>query len=242
MVGVVSLGQVGITVSDLPRMLDFYTRVLGLTITDGGARGAFLSAQPEAEHHEFVIGLNPDRRTNAPMISFASIPWATCATYTMGFCVSPTAARYVALITAFHWRAPSPIRKRTRLSCSGPPVWIIRSRTRNLSIWTFRTTNCLRVCRHCRQSRVRWGASTVRMWASGSPPRQCPPADVRLDNKSLFVREAVLARGPGPSSMFQSFEPLRARNAARASAHVREVKSLSSKETRTRTVLKEKQN
>jgi catechol 2,3-dioxygenase-like lactoylglutathione lyase family enzyme len=70
MAGVISLGHVGIAVRDLPRMLDFYTRVLGLTVTDGGARGAFLSARPHLEHHEFVIGLNPDRRTNAPLISF----------------------------------------------------------------------------------------------------------------------------------------------------------------------------
>ena len=51
-------------------MLDFYTRVLGLTITDGlGPRGAFLSAQPETEHHEFVVGV-ADRRTNATLITF----------------------------------------------------------------------------------------------------------------------------------------------------------------------------
>jgi catechol-2,3-dioxygenase len=53
-------------------MLDFYTRVLGLTKTDGGenGRGVFLSAQPESEHHEFVLGPSPDRRANAQQISF----------------------------------------------------------------------------------------------------------------------------------------------------------------------------
>jgi catechol 2,3-dioxygenase-like lactoylglutathione lyase family enzyme len=69
--GVVSLGHIGIAVQDLDQMLDFYTRVLGLTITDGlGARGAFLSARPQTEHHEFVVGVAPDRRTNAQLITF----------------------------------------------------------------------------------------------------------------------------------------------------------------------------
>jgi catechol-2,3-dioxygenase len=63
---------VGIAVQDMDKMLDFYTRILGLTKTDGGegGRGVFLSAQPEAEHHEFVMGPSPDRRTNAQQISF----------------------------------------------------------------------------------------------------------------------------------------------------------------------------
>jgi catechol 2,3-dioxygenase-like lactoylglutathione lyase family enzyme len=63
---------VGISVRDMDRMLDFYTRVLGLTITDGGepGRGVFMSAHPATEHHEFVMGPSPDRRTNAQQISF----------------------------------------------------------------------------------------------------------------------------------------------------------------------------
>jgi catechol 2,3-dioxygenase-like lactoylglutathione lyase family enzyme len=67
-----SLGHVGIAVRDIDRMLDFYTRVLGLTITDGGGpgRAVFLSARPESEHHEFVLSPAPDRRTNAQQISF----------------------------------------------------------------------------------------------------------------------------------------------------------------------------
>ena len=64
---VTGLGHVGISVQDMDKMLDFYTRILGLTVTDGGGpgRGVFLSAQPESEHHEFVMGPSPDRRTNA---------------------------------------------------------------------------------------------------------------------------------------------------------------------------------
>lgn len=51
------LGHVGIHVNDLPRMKDFYTRVLGLTVTDESEeRGmVFLSARPEEEHHEFLL-------------------------------------------------------------------------------------------------------------------------------------------------------------------------------------------
>ena len=61
-----SLGHVGISVTDLDKMLDFYTRILGLTVTDGGeGRGVFLSAHPETEHHEFLISPQPDRHTNA---------------------------------------------------------------------------------------------------------------------------------------------------------------------------------
>jgi catechol-2,3-dioxygenase len=57
----------------MDKMLDFYTRILGLTPTDGGGpegRGIFLSAHPETEHHEFLISRAPDRHTNAQQISF----------------------------------------------------------------------------------------------------------------------------------------------------------------------------
>jgi catechol-2,3-dioxygenase len=68
---VTSLGHVGISVQDMDKMLDFYTRILGLTVTDGGeGRGVFLSADPASEHHEFVMGPAPDRHTNAQQISF----------------------------------------------------------------------------------------------------------------------------------------------------------------------------
>jgi len=53
-----SLGHVGIYAEDLMRQRDFYTRVLGLTISDEDLeeRGmTFLSADPEREHHEFVL-------------------------------------------------------------------------------------------------------------------------------------------------------------------------------------------
>ncbi|PKB70612.1 MAG: hypothetical protein BZY87_08730 [SAR202 cluster bacterium Io17-Chloro-G6] len=53
-----SLGHVGIYAEDLMKQRDFYTRVLGLQIADEELeeRGmTFLSADPEREHHEFVL-------------------------------------------------------------------------------------------------------------------------------------------------------------------------------------------
>jgi catechol 2,3-dioxygenase-like lactoylglutathione lyase family enzyme len=68
-----SLGHVGISVTDIDKMVDFYTGVLGLSVTDGGgpdARVVFLSADPQREHHEFVLGVRPGHHSNAQQISF----------------------------------------------------------------------------------------------------------------------------------------------------------------------------
>ncbi|WP_200309303.1 VOC family protein [Streptomyces adelaidensis] len=54
---ITGLGHTGFWVHDLATMRDFYTRVLGLTVTDeDDERGiVFLSSCPEEEHHEFVL-------------------------------------------------------------------------------------------------------------------------------------------------------------------------------------------
>ncbi|NDZ80928.1 glyoxalase [Streptomyces sp. SID10853] len=54
---ITGLGHTGLWVNDLETMRDFYTRMLGLTVTDEDAeRGiVFLSARPDEEHHEFVL-------------------------------------------------------------------------------------------------------------------------------------------------------------------------------------------
>ena len=54
---ITGLGHTGFWVDDLELMRDFYTRVLGLTVTDEDeALGiVFLSSRPEEEHHEFVL-------------------------------------------------------------------------------------------------------------------------------------------------------------------------------------------
>ena len=53
-----NLGHVGIICDDFLKMRDFYTRVLGLTVTDEDPeRGScFLSADPDNEHHELALG------------------------------------------------------------------------------------------------------------------------------------------------------------------------------------------
>jgi catechol 2,3-dioxygenase-like lactoylglutathione lyase family enzyme len=70
---VTGLGHVGIYVDDVQKMIDFYTGVLGMTLTDrgNGDRGVFLSAHPETEHHEFVLARAPEgEKTMAQQISF----------------------------------------------------------------------------------------------------------------------------------------------------------------------------
>ncbi len=52
------LGHVGIYTQDIMKMRDFYTRVIGLKVADEDLDGrgmCFLSADPIAEHHEFVL-------------------------------------------------------------------------------------------------------------------------------------------------------------------------------------------
>ena len=55
---VTGLGHIGIVCDDFLKMRDFYTRVLGLTVTDEDPeRGScFLSAVPDQEHHELNLG------------------------------------------------------------------------------------------------------------------------------------------------------------------------------------------
>ncbi|MDQ6675074.1 MAG: bifunctional 3-(3-hydroxy-phenyl)propionate/3-hydroxycinnamic acid hydroxylase [Chloroflexota bacterium] len=57
MPNIVKLGHTGVWVNDLDKMKDFYTRVLGLTVTDEDPSGGmvFLSSHPDEEHHEFVL-------------------------------------------------------------------------------------------------------------------------------------------------------------------------------------------
>jgi catechol 2,3-dioxygenase-like lactoylglutathione lyase family enzyme len=54
---ITGLGHTGLWVDDLAKMRDFYTRLLGLTVTDEDPDQGivFLSARPEEEHHEFVL-------------------------------------------------------------------------------------------------------------------------------------------------------------------------------------------
>jgi catechol 2,3-dioxygenase-like lactoylglutathione lyase family enzyme len=54
---ITGLGHTGFWVDDLATMRDFYTRLLGLTVTDEDEEMGivFFSARPDLEHHEFVL-------------------------------------------------------------------------------------------------------------------------------------------------------------------------------------------
>ena len=67
------LGHVGIYASDLEKMRDFYTRVVGLQIADEAPNAVFMSSDPEREHHEFVIfrSSGPEQQTCVQQISFS---------------------------------------------------------------------------------------------------------------------------------------------------------------------------
>src|SRR5438094_3571621 len=72
---ITGLGHVGLYCNDLERMRDFYASVLGLTISDEDLdRGiCFLSAAPEAEHHELALvrAKEPAQKThNVQQVSF----------------------------------------------------------------------------------------------------------------------------------------------------------------------------
>jgi catechol 2,3-dioxygenase-like lactoylglutathione lyase family enzyme len=72
---ITGLGHVGLYCHDLEKMRDFYARVLGLTISDEDLdRGiCFLSAAPEAEHHELALARakDPSQKThNVQQVSF----------------------------------------------------------------------------------------------------------------------------------------------------------------------------
>lgn len=54
---IAELGHVGLNCFDLATMRDFYSSMLGLTVTDGSVEEGivFLSARPEEEHHELAL-------------------------------------------------------------------------------------------------------------------------------------------------------------------------------------------
>jgi catechol-2,3-dioxygenase len=70
MAAIEGLGHVGIHTEDLLKMRDFYSRVMGLEIADEDLdRGiVFLTADPEYEHHEFVLARGRDVPQGAKMV------------------------------------------------------------------------------------------------------------------------------------------------------------------------------
>jgi catechol-2,3-dioxygenase len=69
---VTGLGHVGLFVKDPSVMVRFYEGFLGMTVTDRGEndRIVFLSARPDAEHHELALARDEERHTDPQQISF----------------------------------------------------------------------------------------------------------------------------------------------------------------------------
>jgi len=79
MTGIIELGHVGLHVADLELMRDFYSRVMGLTITDEDlGRGiVFLSSRPDYEHHELVLAGGRDVPAGAKVLQ--QLSWRVCS-------------------------------------------------------------------------------------------------------------------------------------------------------------------
>ena len=74
MLAVKELGHVGLYCTDVQKSQDFYTRILGLTVTDAHPEGhiIFLSAQPESEHHELALCPGRDAPVGAKVVQQVS--------------------------------------------------------------------------------------------------------------------------------------------------------------------------
>jgi catechol 2,3-dioxygenase-like lactoylglutathione lyase family enzyme len=74
MLSVQHLGHVGIYCADIQKSKNFYTHILGLTVTDEDPDGRiiFLSAQPETEHHEVALCPGRDVPAGAKVIQQVS--------------------------------------------------------------------------------------------------------------------------------------------------------------------------
>src|ERR1700748_2364087 len=74
------LSHVGIYVSDVPQMIDFYTRVLGFVVSDGAPDGriTFLSRNP-SDHHQVVLVRDRTTDSETPMVQQVSFNVGTLA-------------------------------------------------------------------------------------------------------------------------------------------------------------------
>jgi catechol 2,3-dioxygenase len=74
------LSHVGLYVSDVPKMIDFYTRVLGFVVSDGAEDGriTFLSRNP-SDHHQVVLVRGRDGDPEKPMVQQVSFNVGTLA-------------------------------------------------------------------------------------------------------------------------------------------------------------------
>src|SRR5437660_11380495 len=63
------LSHVGLYVRDVPKMIDFYTKVLGFVVSDGAEDGriTFLSRNP-SDHHQIVLVRGRTSDAEVPMV------------------------------------------------------------------------------------------------------------------------------------------------------------------------------
>jgi catechol 2,3-dioxygenase len=74
------LSHVGLYVRDVPKMIEFYTKVLGFVVSDGADDGriTFLSRNP-SDHHQVVLVRGRTTETDTPMVQQVSFNVGTLA-------------------------------------------------------------------------------------------------------------------------------------------------------------------
>jgi catechol-2,3-dioxygenase len=80
------LSHVGLYVSDVPKMVDFYTRVLGFVISDRAedGRATFLSRNP-TDHHQVVLVRGRTTDSSMPMVQQVAFNVGTLANVKRAF-------------------------------------------------------------------------------------------------------------------------------------------------------------
>ena len=80
------LSHVGLYVTDVPRMIDFYTKVLGFVVSDGAPDGriTFLSRNP-SDHHQVVLVRGRETELETPMVQQVSFNVGTLANVQRAF-------------------------------------------------------------------------------------------------------------------------------------------------------------
>src|SRR6201995_3033323 len=75
------LSHVGLYVHDVPKMIDFYTQVLGFVVSDGAPDGriTFLSRNP-SDHHQVVLVRGRTTDAETPMVQQVSFNVGNLAT------------------------------------------------------------------------------------------------------------------------------------------------------------------
>ena len=80
------LSHVGLYVHDVPKMIDFYTNVLGFVVSDGAEDGriTFLSRNP-SDHHQVVLVRGRETELATPMVQQVSFNVGTLANVQRAF-------------------------------------------------------------------------------------------------------------------------------------------------------------